>query len=71
MMKKRQRAVLFGGLLSGAGAAPQGPRTAPFAQESYPMSLYSFTVTDIDGNAVPLARYQGRVLLIVNEANYI
>ncbi|HPI73660.1 MAG TPA: hypothetical protein PLZ01_09635 [bacterium] len=35
------------------------------------MSLYSFTVTDIDGNAVPLARYQGRVLLIVNEANYI
>ncbi|NLP08888.1 glutathione peroxidase [bacterium] len=33
------------------------------------MSLYSITVTDIDGNEVPLARYRGSVLLLVNVAS--
>jgi len=31
-------------------------------------SIYDFTVTDIDGNAVPLERYRGNVTLIVNVA---
>ena len=31
--------------------------------------FYSFTMTDIDGNPVPLAQYQGRVLLVVNVAS--
>jgi gluconolactonase len=31
--------------------------------------LYSFTMTDIDGQAVPLSQYQGKVLLVVNVAS--
>jgi gluconolactonase len=31
--------------------------------------FYSFTMTDIDGEAVPLSQYQGKVLLIVNVAS--
>lgn len=31
--------------------------------------IYAFTVKDIDGNDVPLARYRGKVLLIVNVAS--
>jgi gluconolactonase len=31
--------------------------------------LYSFTMTDIDGQAVPLSRYQGKILLLVNVAS--
>ena len=33
------------------------------------MSVYDFTVTGGDGTAVPLARYAGRVLLVVNTAS--
>lgn len=32
-------------------------------------SVYDFTVTDIDGKAVPLSQYRGKVLLIVNTAS--
>ncbi len=32
------------------------------------MSIYDYTMTDAKGNAVPLADYRGRVLLIVNTA---
>ena len=32
-------------------------------------SINDFTATDIQGNEVPLSRYQGRVLLIVNTAS--
>lgn len=32
-------------------------------------SVYDFTVKDIDGNDVPLAKYKGHVLLIVNVAS--
>ncbi len=66
MMKKTLMVVWLAGLLTGAVATQP---IAHFAQESFPMSLYSFTVTDIDGNEVPLARYQGSVLLIVNVAS--
>jgi len=31
--------------------------------------LYTFTMNDIDGKAVPLSQYQGKVLLIVNVAS--
>ncbi|MET1115250.1 MAG: glutathione peroxidase [Comamonas sp.] len=34
-----------------------------------PSSLHDFSATDIDGQEVPLSRYQGRVLLIVNTAS--
>jgi glutathione peroxidase len=32
-------------------------------------SVHDFTVTDIWGDAVPLTRYKGEVLLIVNVAS--
>ncbi len=32
-------------------------------------SVYDFTLNDIDGNAVPLANYRGKVLLVVNVAS--
>ncbi len=34
-----------------------------------PSKFYSFTMNDIDGKAVPLSQYQGKVLLIVNVAS--
>jgi len=41
-----------------------------FAQENSPMpSLYDFTVRDIHEEPVPLSRFRGRVLLIVNTAS--
>jgi glutathione peroxidase len=32
-------------------------------------NLYDFTVLDIDGKSIPLSRYQGRPILIVNTAS--
>lgn len=34
-----------------------------------PTSVYDFTATDITGQEVPLSRYQGQALLIVNTAS--
>jgi glutathione peroxidase len=39
------------------------------ADDSKPDSVLGFTMKDIDGNDVPLSRYQGKVLLIVNTAS--
>ena len=38
------------------------------AQEK-PSSVLDFTVTDIDGKPVPLSKYKGKVLLVVNTAS--
>jgi len=38
----------------------QGAKMAP---------IYTFTLNDIEGNAVPLAQYSGKVMLIVNVAS--
>ncbi|CAN4100690.1 unnamed protein product [Withania somnifera] len=37
--------------------------------EGSPKSIYDFTVKDIQGNEVPLSKYRGKVLLIVNVAS--
>lgn len=37
--------------------------------EEKKMQLYDFVVKDIDGNDVPLSKYKGKVLLIVNVAS--
>ncbi len=34
-----------------------------------PQSLYDFTVKDIDGKIVPLKKYKGKVILLVNTAS--
>lgn len=39
------------------------------AAHNMPTGIYKFTVTDIDGNAVHLDKYKGKVLLIVNTAS--
>jgi glutathione peroxidase len=39
------------------------------ADAKKPTSVLGFTVKDIDGKDVPLSRYQGKVLLIVNTAS--
>lgn len=36
---------------------------------SQPKSIYDFTVRDIDGHVVPLSKYRGKALLIVNVAS--
>jgi glutathione peroxidase len=42
-----------------------GPQASP----TKPTSVLDFTVKDIDGKEVPLAKFQGKVLLIVNTAS--
>jgi glutathione peroxidase len=42
-----------------------GPQASP----KKPTSVLDFTMKDIDGKDVPLAKYQGKVLLIVNTAS--
>ena len=39
------------------------------AAENKPLSIYDFTMKNIDGKNVPLAQYKGKVLLIVNVAS--
>ncbi|XP_055587295.1 uncharacterized protein LOC129739801 [Uranotaenia lowii] len=41
----------------------------PAASSKSAQSVYDFTATDIDGNAVSLDKYKGHVLLIVNVAS--
>eukprot|EP00300_Choanocystis_sp_HF-7_P027511 c32643_g1_i1.p1 GENE.c32643_g1_i1~~c32643_g1_i1.p1 ORF type:complete len:282 (+),score=59.19 c32643_g1_i1:68-847(+) len=38
--------------------------------EEAPMSFYDFTMNNIDGIAVPLANFRGRVVLVVNVASF-
>ncbi len=52
-------------LLALAGISP----SATPASTGSPDSIYSFTMADIDGAPVPLSRYKGQVMLIVNVAS--
>ena len=59
-------------LLVGLGSlavVPALPQAAEKRGEKVPV-LLNFTVDDIEGRPVNLARYQGQVLLIVNVASY-
>jgi hypothetical protein len=47
-----------------AGDSPNKPKEAGVAK-----SIYEFTVKDIDGKDVSLAKYKGDVVLIVNTAS--
>ena len=42
---------------------------APPPEGKAPMSLFAFTVTGLDGKPMPLAAYQGKVVLAVNVAS--
>jgi glutathione peroxidase len=45
------------------------PHTPTLAADPAPHSPLDFTMTDIDGKPVPLSRYKGKVVLIVNTAS--
>lgn len=61
--------IAFGGLLVLGGIAyamlPQ--QTTPMNKDA--KTLYDFTVTDIKGEKVPLKKYEGKTVLIVNVAS--
>jgi len=52
-------------LLTPAASLPPDVRAAP----AKPAGVLSYTVQDIDGRSVPLSRYKGKVLMIVNTAS--
>lgn len=53
----------------GASAWGKDPAKKSKADEPTAKSIYEFTVNDIDGKEVPLAKYKGDVCLIVNVAS--
>jgi glutathione peroxidase len=57
--------------LSGCGAGMQRetPPEASGVKEFDSTSIYSYKLKDIDGWPVPLSRYEGKVLLVVNVAS--
>lgn len=60
---------LISALLS-LGAAQTAPATKGESEvKASPKSIFDFTVQDIDGQDVPLSKYRGNVLLIVNVAS--
>lgn len=68
--------VLLTGMAVGCGPSYLGPDPAQ-ASEKGPLamtaaqarSIYDFTLDDIDGNPMPLKRFRGKVLLLVNTAS--
>jgi glutathione peroxidase len=62
-----RHALLLGalGALAASGAAAATPE-----QRRSGMSGYDFVFTSIDGQALPLAQYRGRPLLVVNTASF-
>lgn len=52
-------------LLTLAALLPPAAEAAP----AKPAGVLSYTVQDIDGKSVPLSRYKGKVLMIVNTAS--
>ena len=65
------RVLCIGLVCSGIGVAVSGEDSAkkPKGEESMAKSIYEFTVKDIDGKEVSLAKYKGDVLMIVNVAS--
>jgi glutathione peroxidase len=61
-----KKLMALSGLLSlfGIGCAKVDPTTAPQME-----TIYGFTMKDIDGKDVPLKKFEGRVLLVVNVAS--
>ena len=53
---------------AGAFNAPQA--AAPASTSTTEARVYEFTLNDIDGNPLPLDRFRGKVLLLVNTASF-
>ena len=65
------RTLCIGVVCVGVGVAALGEDQAkkPAGDGSTAKSIYEFTVNDIDGNEISLAKYKGDVCLIVNVAS--
>ena len=64
-MKLMLTAALAAGMALAALTVPASAQAAP----AKPQTVLDFTVKNIDGKSVPLSRYKGKVLLIVNTAS--
>jgi glutathione peroxidase len=53
----------------GTGAKLDHSQLPPEASDTSKNSIYSFKLKDIDGFPIPLSRYEGKVLLVVNVAS--
>lgn len=65
------RTVCIGFVIAGIGVAAMGQDSAkkPTGDGSTAKSIYEFTVKDIDGKEIALAKYKGDVVMIVNVAS--
>lgn len=63
------RTLCIGVACVGAAALAQDSAKKPKGEEPMAKSIYEFTVKDIDGKEVSLAKYKGDVCLIVNVAS--
>jgi glutathione peroxidase len=64
--------IAVAGMILSAGLAGTSPAedAADSVKDTTPIpAVLSFTMKDIDGNNVPLTRYRGKVILIVNVAS--
>ncbi|MFN3649164.1 MAG: glutathione peroxidase [Armatimonadota bacterium] len=63
----RRKVLTFGALGTAAGLIGVGRLWA--AEEAKPASVLAFTMNDIDGKPVPLKRFAGKLVMIVNVAS--
>lgn len=65
------RTMCIGVVCAGMGVAALGQDSAkkPTSDGPTAKSIYEFTVNDIDGKEVALAKYKGDVVMIVNVAS--
>ncbi len=65
------RALCVAAICTGVGVGALGEDSAkkPKGDEPTAKSIYEFTVNDIDGKEVALAKYKGDVCIIVNVAS--
>jgi len=63
------RALVRTGLLLAAAIIVGAAMSVAIAREKPHTSVLSFTMKDIDGTDVPLSKYKGKVILIVNVAS--
>eukprot|EP00038_Savillea_parva_P026114 m.51486 g.51486 ORF g.51486 m.51486 type:complete len:87 (-) comp7312_c0_seq1:502-762(-) len=49
---------------------PEQQQPDPFIWQGHPEGLYALSARDIDGVDVPLAKYMGRVSVVVNVASF-
>jgi glutathione peroxidase len=57
-------------LPTGAQAADSKDRNQGDQMATPSAGIYDFTLNDIDGKPVPLSRFRGRTLLLVNTASF-